>query len=195
MSSDVSEVSTGRGEGMLVGKKLVLRPVEEQDLSLLVKWRNTPSIRHWFFNRYPLSVSGQKAWYENLIADQRRQMFAICPKPEMKPVGTLSLDDIDFVNQSAELGNVLIGESEIEGKGYASEAVRLLLAHAFLQLNMHRIHLKMYADNTRARQLYEACGFLAEGTLRDAQYCDGVYKDILVMGMLRPEFPPSSGDG
>ena len=172
---------------MLVGELVRLRLVEEEDLPLLAAWRNTPSIWACFFNKFPLSVAGQKGWFASLEADQRKQLFVICRVENNEPVGTIGLDRIDFANQSAEFGNMLIGKYEHTGQGYATEATELLLSYCFLRLNMNRICLEVYADNAKALKLYERCGFKVEGTLREAQFEGGVFKDLVVMSILRRE--------
>jgi len=173
---------------MLVGKLVRLRLVEEEDLPLLVAWRNTPSIWNCFFNKFPLSMAGQKGWFANLVADQSEQLFMICKVEDHVPVGTIGVDHIDFANQSAEFGNMLVGEQEYRGKGYAAEATEILLFYCFLRLNMNRVYLKVYAGNAEAIKLYERCGFKVEGTLRQAQFEGGMFKDVLVMSILRREF-------
>ena len=173
---------------MLVGKLIRLRLVEEEDLPLLVAWRNTPLIWACFFNKFPLSLVGQNEWFASLVKDQSKQLFVICKVEDNKPIGTIGLDHIDFANQSAEFGNMLIGKQECIGKGYATEATELMLSYCFLRLNMNRLYLKVYADNARAINLYERCGFNVEGTLREAHFDGGGFKDLLVMSILRGEF-------
>ncbi len=173
---------------MLVNTLVKLRLVEEEDLPLLVSWRNTPSIWAGFFNKFPLSMAGQRGWFANLVTSQSKKLFIICTAEDDEPIGTIGLDNIDFANQSAEFGNILIGRQEYVGKGYATEATRLILSYCFSRLNMNRIYLTVYADNAKAIKLYKRCGFKLEGTLREARFADGVFKDVLAMSFLRREF-------
>ena len=173
---------------MLIGKLVSLRLIEEEDLPLLVAWRNIPSIWACFFNKFPLSIAGQKEWFANLVRDRSRKLFVICTAKENEAIGTIGLDHIDFANQSTEFGNILIGKQEYMGKGYATEATELMLSYCFLRLNMNRVYLKVYADNVRAVGLYERSGFKVEGTLREAHFDGGVFKVVLVMSILRREF-------
>jgi RimJ/RimL family protein N-acetyltransferase len=115
-------------------------------------------------------------------------LFIICPVEGNEPIGTIGLDHIDFANQTVEFGNLLIGKQEYKGKGYATEAAELIVSYCFLRLNMNRIYLNVYADNAKAIRLYERCGFKTEGTLREAHFEGGGFKDVLVMSILRREF-------
>ncbi len=67
------------------------------------------------------------------------------------------------------------------GRGFGTEATRLILGHGFETLGLHRISLEVYAFNPRARRAYEKAGFVAEGVLRDALLWEGERVDSLVI--------------
>jgi RimJ/RimL family protein N-acetyltransferase len=66
--------------------------------------------------------------------------------------------------------------------------MRLTTAYAFRELNLYRISLTVFSYNTRAIRLYEKLGFVHEGVSRSALYRDGQRHDMLLMGLLRPEW-------
>jgi RimJ/RimL family protein N-acetyltransferase len=173
---------------MLTGQSVYLRLVEDEDLPLIVEWRNTPSVWANFFNKFPLSRAGQREYFSALQKDRGRILFTICLKEDKKPIGIIGLDLIDFCNQSVELGNILIAEKQYRRKGYAEESVRLMLIYCFLRLNMNRVCVKLYLKNEKAMKLYMKCGFRKEGKLRQAQFEDGKFNDIVLMSILRREF-------
>jgi RimJ/RimL family protein N-acetyltransferase len=55
-------------------------------------------------------------------------------------------------------------------------------------MNFRRIKLETLAHNERALRCYEACGFQREGLLRKDEYADGLYRDVVIMGILRGEW-------
>ncbi|MBM3275242.1 MAG: GNAT family N-acetyltransferase [Candidatus Sericytochromatia bacterium] len=169
---------------MLRGPNVHLRPLEREDLPLLVEWRNDPAAWKFFCNPHPLSLGGQAAFYDRLQANPYRRLFIIAT-PQGEAIGTIGLDDIDPVNQSAEFGNLLIGEKAALGKGFAKEATELLIDYAFKRLNVQRLYLNVHADNDRAIKLYEKCMFEHEGRKRRALFRDGVFIDVLMMSRLR----------
>lgn len=173
---------------MLDGTHVRLRLVEESDLDQIVTWRNAPRAWANFFNRYPLSVGGQRKWFAALMDDQSRKFFIICLMQGGEAIGTIGLDHIDFVNQRAEVGNVLVGDDRAVGHGHAKEAVSLLVAFAFDQLNMNRLYLNVLTDNDRAIGLYSRCGFREEGIQRQAVFARGRFRDVLTMSLLREDF-------
>jgi len=177
---------------MLNGKNVNLRLVEEGDLPLLARWRNDPENWRWFFNKAPIRLAAQRRWYEDLLSNKSKMLFAIC-KLSGQLIGTIGVDHIDFINQNAEFGNMLIGRAESQRKGFAGEAAGLLIDFCFNHLNLHRLYLYAYEDHAGAIRLYEQCGFKSEGVLRDAQFSEGRFRNVVLMSLLRKE--PSKRQG
>lgn len=74
------------------------------------------------------------------------------------------------------------------GKGYGSEAFRLILKRAFLECNAHRVWLDVKDYNHRAKYIYEKHGFAVEGTLRECLKTRDGFESLIVMSMLRSEY-------
>jgi RimJ/RimL family protein N-acetyltransferase len=81
-----------------------------------------------------------------------------------------------------------IGERELWGKGYGSDAVKILLRFGFQELNLHRINLGTFGYNLRAVRAYEKIGFVHEGALRQSLRRDRKRWDNYYMGILRSEW-------
>lgn len=81
-----------------------------------------------------------------------------------------------------------IGERELWGKGYGSDALNLLLRFAFRELNLHRVNLGVFGYNPRAIRAYEKLGFVHEGRQRSAMRRGGQRWDEVFMGILRTEW-------
>lgn len=101
-------------------------------------------------------------------------------------LGEIVLMDHDAPNRSASLRIALVAGAQNRGVG--TEAVRLVLAHAFGPLRLHRVSLDVYAFNERAIHVYEKVGFRHEGRLRDALWWDGTPHDALLMAALATEW-------
>lgn len=176
---------------MLVGTRVKLRPVEETDLALLVAWRNTPRIWSGFFNKFPLSLGGQHAWYAALNQSTTRKLFMVCNCTDGEPIGTIGLDELDFANHSAEIGNLLIGDERNLRKGLATEAASLLLAFCFEHLGLHRVYARVYAHNAASLAVWRRAGLIQEGVLRASQFAAGEYRDVLLLSILADEYAPA----
>ena len=105
-------------------------------------------------------------------------------------VGNISLHNIEQINRCAEVG-LFIGDKEYWNQGYGREAMRLMLRHAFDHLNLNRVYLRVYETNPRGIRSYERAGFVQEGRLRQAQYFNGIFVDVLIMSVLRSEWQDS----
>jgi RimJ/RimL family protein N-acetyltransferase len=98
-------------------------------------------------------------------------------------VGEVVLMDLDLGNESIEFRIALAGPSAF-GRGFGTEAVRLVLEFAFERLGVHRVGLDVADYNPRARRVYEKCGFVVEGVLRDGIRWEGKWHDSVLMSVL-----------
>lgn len=118
--------------------------------------------------------------------------FSIRTLEDDKLIGGVGLWVISWTHAEAWLG-ISIGERDYWGRGYGTEAVRLILQYGFLELNLRRISLGLHAYNERARKSYEKIGFVMEGRMRGEGWRDGVHYDSLWMGILREEWFSQQG--
>jgi len=75
------------------------------------------------------------------------------------------------------------------GEGIGKVFLAKLVDRIFRETEAYRIWLGVFPDNARARRAYEAVGFKAEGVARGSAFFGGLYRDELVMALLRPEWP------
>jgi len=185
----VSEL--GMRNPFLIGERLYLRPLELGDLEACLRWINDPEVTRTLALYRPLNSLREREWLERLYKDDRDIVLAIILKESDKHIGNVGLHRIDWKDRRAELG-ILIGEREEWGKGYGAEAIELMLDYAFTKLNLHRVFLRVYANNPRAIRCYEKIGFRREGVLRESHFAEGRYWDTLVMGILQREWREQS---
>ncbi len=102
-------------------------------------------------------------------------------------IGLIGLYTIYSLHGEAFLG-VHIGERDYWGKGYGTDAVRVVLRYGFEELNLQRVSLSFLEGNDRAMRSYEKCGFRYEGRERQAWGYDGRRWDEIYMGLLREEW-------
>ncbi|RLC87783.1 MAG: N-acetyltransferase [Chloroflexi bacterium] len=173
------------------GEKIRLRPPERADLPLFVQWLSNPEMRKYVTIRY-ISQALEERWFENLLpnlsgAAPARLHFVIETLGETQPIGVIGLENINWRDRETEMG-IIVGEPDFWGRGYGSDALHTVLEVGFRWYNLHRIFLRVVADNTRAILSYEKCGFVHEGRQREAAFIDGCYKDLLLMSVLENEF-------
>jgi RimJ/RimL family protein N-acetyltransferase len=170
---------------MIQGERVVLRPVEEADLSYLTVWLNDPEVASGVLRNWPLSQDGARSWLERRKGSLSTLPFAICERPDQRPVGLVEIADIHWVHQLAELW-IIIGDKTRWGRGLASEALALLLDYAFKNLGLRKMHVKARADNPAAARLYLKCGFVQEGVFIKEYLSGGEYVDLIRMAVFNP---------
>jgi RimJ/RimL family protein N-acetyltransferase len=172
---------------MLRSERTILRPLEEQDLPLRVKWVNDPEVRNMLMFDYPLSLAKTRAWFQQTLMDSTRLHFSIVDVASQEVIGMTGMIDINAKHQRAQF-YVTIGEKQYWGHRIADEVIPLVVSHGFLELNLQRIYLYTLPKNSRARKVYERNGFQCEGVLRRHYYCVGQFQDLTVHSMLKSEW-------
>lgn len=175
---------------MIYGDRVRLRHVEQEDLPQFVIWLNDPEVRHGLALRFPLSMAEEKNWFEAMLknpVEERPLVIEVKQGDGWQVIGNSGFHNLDWRNSNAELG-IFIGDKAFWDKGYGTEVTGLLLRHGFSTLNLHRIYLRVFEDNPRAVRSYEKAGFVHEGRMRQAEFHDGRYHDVLFMSVLRPEW-------
>jgi len=107
--------------------------------------------------------------------------------PDGRCIGEIRLHSLMESDRKARLA-IGIFDRRFWSLGYGTEAIRLLLQHAFETLSLHRIDLRVLAYNTRAIRAYEKCGFVREGVERESAFVNGVWHDDLMMAVLEDEY-------
>ena len=168
---------------VLEGAAVRLRPIADADTDLIVKWRNTPSVVQNFIFRQTFTPEMHRSWLAAKVATGQVVQYIIIDKADDKPIGSVYYRDIDNHNRSAEYG-IFIGEESARGKGLGTETAKLFTDFGFAELQLHRISLRVLAENTAARRSYEKAGFVQEGVFRDMELLDGQYRDVVFMARL-----------
>jgi RimJ/RimL family protein N-acetyltransferase len=181
---------------MIIGKRVRLRAVERSDLPAFVNWLNDPEVREFLMVYSPLSNEQEERWFKEILEQpvyNQPLTIEVREGESWIPVGNCSFHVQDWRIRAAELG-IFIGEKAYWGKGYGAEVMRLLLDHGFKILNLNRIYLRVYENNHRAIRAYEKAGFVHEGRMRQAEYRNGNYEDVLLMSVLRSEWQGKEED-
>lgn len=166
-----------------------LRELDKRDLATVNKWRNDKElIDHLGAPFRYINQIVDERWFDNYMNNRNTCVrCAIVTEESDDIIGLVSLIKIDQMNQSAEF-HIMIGNKENRGKGAGIFAVKEMLTHAFLNLNLQRIELTVNEDNTSAINLYEKVGFVREGLKRKARFKNGIYLNVYLYSMLRDDF-------
>lgn len=170
---------------ILEGQDIYLRPMETGDTDRIIRWRNTDFVRRNFIYQKPFTREGHANWIREMIDTGKAVQFLICLKDADQPVGSVYLRDIDPVHRKAEYG-VFIGEREALGKGFGTQAAELMIRYGFEVLCLHKLMLRVLAENLPAIRSYEKAGFVREAYLKEEVFLEGNYKDVIYMAVINP---------
>lgn len=102
-------------------------------------------------------------------------------------IGTVRLHSPTVSDRRAQIAIGLL-DSDRLGQGFGTEALRLVIDHAFDGLGLHRLSLRVLADNDRAIRCYSRLGFVEEGRERESARVPGGWQDDLIMGLLADDW-------
>lgn len=144
-------------ELILAGERVALSPMREEDQASFLTWiAEQPELRRMIGDDSVPTEEGQAAWFRRSMEPDRR-LVSIVTFPEGRLIGNGGYVALDPDLQEAEF-RITLGDSAIHGKGYGSEATRLLLKYGFQELGLKRIHLRVLPFNERARRMYRSAG-------------------------------------
>ena len=125
---------------------------------------------------------------------ERDFLFLIHTLQDDRLIGFIGLDGISWSHGDCWVF-IGLGERDTWGKGYGSEAMRLVLCYAFHELNLQRVSLDVFSYNPRAIRSYEKCGFVVEGRARGMLNREGQRHDLVFMGILKEEWERTASAG
>jgi RimJ/RimL family protein N-acetyltransferase len=143
----------------LSGESVILRPPRESDVEAVYSWDRDPELAAWN-GRSPISISLSAARRDYLARWEDRSVKTFIIEAEGDPIGMATL--YDFRRGGCELG-IKIGPGSLRGKGYATEAVSLLLRYAFDTLGLEAVRGSTLAHNHRMQRVFEKNGFAQVG--------------------------------
>lgn len=170
---------------LIKGDLVELRAVEREDVPRYVPWFNDEEVVAYFGRYEPMALAEEEHWYESQGSNPEVRNYAMYYQGEH--VGGAGYAHLNFKDRNAEVG-LFIGRKDLWDKGLGADTLRALLRHGFDQLNLHRIYLRVFAENARAVHCYENVGFRHEGMHRHAHFRHGHYQDILWMSVLEDEY-------
>ena len=168
---------------MIRGERVALRPVEDDDLPLILRWQNHPDV--WWYMDYEQVFSLEDV--RDDLATARAEGHPLIIEVDGRPVWRIGLNQFRRRDRRCAM-YLFIGEPAFWGHGYAQDAVMALLGYAFDRFDLAMVELWTLAANDRVLRVYERCGFVREATLRDRSFKDGRFVDHVVMSVTRDEW-------
>jgi RimJ/RimL family protein N-acetyltransferase len=175
----------------LTGTKVSLREYREEDRPSVRAWVNDQEVTDKLSETFagPHTEGRTARFFDRILSGDtgEDQFYVIAERESDVYLGQIDLSGFQWTARRATLG-IVIPNRLNRGRGYGSEAIRLLLSHAFDRLNLHKVELDVYAFNEQAIAVYRQIGFVEEGRVRDHVFRRGAYHDDIKMGILAEEF-------
>jgi RimJ/RimL family protein N-acetyltransferase len=182
---------------MIEGDRVWLRPIRADDWPKFEEWGNSRKALWGPYQRFQMDHLPllREAFQQTGLLRRESGMLLIETTKDRQAVGyvrytMLALPDADLPYPEIGFG---IPEVDARGKGYAQEAVRLLVEYLFAGYPVERVAAFTDGENKPAQRVMEKSGFQREGVLRRAWFRDGQWRDVAMYGILRHKaFPRSS---
>jgi diamine N-acetyltransferase len=171
----------------ITGEKVALGPLSRDLIPLHTRWDNDLAARRNIGVPLPQTLEQRTAHYERDARGEDGIDFAIYERATWRPVGIVSLFHIDYRNGRADFG-MLIGEPDARGRGYGTEATRLMLDYAFTALGLRNIGLTVAEWNIAGQRAYARAGFKEWGRRRSCWWMGGRWWDEVHMDAIAAEF-------
>ncbi len=173
---------------VVTGLNVVMRRHVPENLESFRRWYSDPEIaRLARYQEAPMRPEEIERFFAARVLGTDALAMAIHERTGGRLVGTCAFSQLDGDNGSA-LYHITIGEKDVWGRGYGTEATRLMLDHAFGALGLHRVALFVFEFNERAIRAYKRCGFVVEGRSRESIHRDGQWWDELAMSLLESDW-------
>lgn len=157
----------------LEGKNIKLRAIEPSDSNLIYKWENDTSVWHAGntiepFSKHIIDQYVKKAHLDLFQLNQLRLMIDIKETENfpLQTIGSIDLFDIDNMHQRAGVG-ILIAEKEARNRGYANQALKVLINYCSEVLLLHQLYCNIDEDNEASLHLFKKNGFKITGEKKD----------------------------
>ena len=173
----------------IAGDKIALGPQQRDLVPTYLRWMNDfEVVKTLSTPLLPRTFEAQEEWFlESSKEDPKNTIFTIFERATKRAVGNAGLHDINQKHGTAVFG-IVIGEKDCWGKGYGTEATKLVLDYAFTAVGLHAISLHVDARNVRGQKAYERAGFKLVGRLRESRRVGGTVQDSVIMDCLATEF-------
>lgn len=165
------------------GPRIILRTLKPEDATArYAAWLNDPVINRYLeirFRRH--TVPGIRKYIKEVSGDKDTVFLAIMLGK--LHIGNIKLGPIDNNHRVGDIG-IVIGEKSCWGKGYATEAVKLLSDYAFRKLKLHKLTAGAYLDNVGSSKAFLKAGFFEEGIRRKHFRCGGKWIDEIMLAKI-----------
>ena len=169
---------------------IFLRALSMDDLDVVYKWHSNEDLYKTLVGPYRyVSKDAEREWLQNKVKYLNQEInLLICLSETSQPIGMVSVREIDWTARHGYLSGIFIGELNLRGRGYGLEALSLVVKHCFMNLGLNRIYAQILKDNYASLKIFQECGFIKEGLLRQHAIKEGQSRDVVIVGLCADQY-------
>lgn len=165
-----------------------LREIKDEEIELMLQWRNAPSTRVHMYNQDIISEKSHFEWWSR--TKKRGDCHYFMFEDGEKPLGIVAFTSIDLKNSNSSWAFYAAPDAP---RGTGTRMEILALDFAFDVLMLHKLHCEVLSSNEAVIRLHQKFGFKVEGVFRGQFLLDEYFIDIIRLGILRAEWQQSRG--
>lgn len=168
------------------GERIYLREVRFSDVtSSYHAWMNDPEVTQYTESHFKKwSIKELKNYVRKIKNNPDYLFLAIISKNKDSHLGNIKIGPINRIHRFADIA-IIIGEKSFWGKGFATEALKLVVSFAFNKLSLHKLTAGTFANNIGSIKAFSKAGFSIEGKRRQKYFYKGRYIDEVLLGVFR----------
>lgn len=160
----------------------LIRKVTEQDLPMVLAWRNHAEVRRYMFTQHEISLDEHRNWFAKASRDHSRCLLIV--EEDKQAIGYVQFSKVED-GGVADWGFYARPDAP---KGTGRKLGVMALNHAFGPLKLHKVCGQAIASNQASIAFHQRLGFVLEGVLRDQQRINGAYHSLYCFGLLATEW-------
>ncbi|MBE6289102.1 MAG: GNAT family N-acetyltransferase [Bacteroidaceae bacterium] len=178
-------------------KTVYFRAFQEEDAELIYQWRNDDDLKKLSIglNRRMCREEALDWVRARMRHNDYRVFWAICSKKTDKMIGYACLTDIHYINSSANLSGIMIGDKDYQDGLAWIETYLFIYEYVFERLNLNRIYGHAIDEHLMTIAMREAMFSVREGVMRQAAFKNGRYYDVSIGSILRDEYFAHKANG
>lgn len=163
-------------------ENLQIRSMAEEDLAMVLAWRNHPEVRRFMFTQHEISLAEHTQWFMRAVQDNSRRLLIV--QEQGSPIGYVHFSNVER-GGVADWGFYARPDAP---KGTGRKLGTLALDYAFGQLALHKVCGQAIDTNHASIQFHERLGFKREDVLRDQKRVNFQYETLICFGLLAHEW-------
>lgn len=160
----------------------LIRKVTEEDLPILLAWRNHAEVRRYMFTHHEISLDEHRKWFAKASQDLSRCLLIV--QEDQQAIGYVQFSKVED-GGVADWGFYVRPGAP---RGFGQKLGVMALNHAFGQLKLHKVCGQAIESNRRSIIFHQRLGFALEGVLRDQKRIDGAYHSLHCFGLLAADW-------